>query len=246
MATNTRENGFESLIVNWLVNQNHYEQGLNSEYNQDYAIDETRLFRFLIDTQKNYMDELRILESDTEKKKFLDRLSKKLSDSGVVEVLRKGFKYKHRTLEMYMVKPSEGNHEAQALYIPVRTDIGIPVPDLDTLTNIIATFHDIWGNCNWTDEDKIKRQIADLPDIVKQDEAYQNAIRYSDAQNARDESDRATFEAILRTMASGMELYTAFQDDKRNSNNQSFKKWLLDMVFNATYTPGEKSQQQDV
>ncbi len=101
MATNTRENGFESLIVNWLVNQNHYEQGLNSEYNQDYAIDETRLFRFLIDTQKNYMDELRILESDTEKKKFLDRLSKKLSDSGVVEVLRKGFKYKHRTLEMY-------------------------------------------------------------------------------------------------------------------------------------------------
>lgn len=146
--------------------------------------------------------------------------------------------------ETVAIRLADENAEIEA--IPVRADIGIPVPELDTLTNIIATFHDIWGNCNWTDEDKIKRQIADLPDIVKQDEAYQNAIRYSDAQNARDESDRATFEAILRTMASGMELYTAFQDDKRNSNKQSFKKWLLDMVFNATYTPGGKSQQPDV
>ena len=102
MPTNTRENGFETLIVNWFVEQNHYEQGANTDYNQEYAIDETRLFRFLNDTQKDYVDELRILESDAEKKKFLDRLSKKLSDSGVVEVLRKGFKYKHRTLEMYM------------------------------------------------------------------------------------------------------------------------------------------------
>ena len=86
--------------------------------------------------------------------------------------------------------------------------------------------------------DKIKRQIADLPDIVRGDEAYQNAMRYSDAQNARDESDRAVFEAIMKTMSSGMELYTAFQDDMRNSNNQSFKKWLLDMVFSSTYRPG--------
>lgn len=116
MPTNTRENGFETLIVDWLVNHNHYEQGNNDDYNQEYAIDETRLFRFLLDTQKPYMDELRILESETEKKKFLDRLSKKLSDSGVVEVLRKGFKYKHRTLELYMVLPSEGNHDAQILY----------------------------------------------------------------------------------------------------------------------------------
>ena len=89
--------------------------------------------------------------------------------------------------------------------------------------------------------DKIKRQIADLPDIVRGDEAYQNAMRYSDAQNARDESDRAVFEAIMKTMSSGMELYTAFQDDMRNSNNQSFKKWLLDMVFNSTYRPGGAS-----
>lgn len=155
-------------------------------------------------------------------------------------------------LESYRVVAQEtiaiklADEDAEIDAIPVKTDVGIPVPEMDTLTNIIATFHDIWGNCNWTDEDKIKKQIAELPDIVKQDEAYQNAMRDSDAQNARDESDRATLEAILGTMASGMELYSAFQEDKRNNNNQSFKKWLLDMVFNATYKPGGGSARPQV
>ena len=49
--TNTRENGFETLIVNWLVEHNGYEEGSNADYNKEYAIDETRLFRFLQDTQ---------------------------------------------------------------------------------------------------------------------------------------------------------------------------------------------------
>ena len=124
--------------------------------------------------------------------------------------------------------------------VPVKTDVGIPVPELDTLSNIIATFHDIWGNCEWTDEDRIKKQIADLPDIVAQDEFYQNAMKYSDAQNARDESDRATKEAIFKSVTSGMELYNAFQDDVRNKNNQSFQKWLLDFVFTMTYKPENK------
>ncbi|ERI11219.1 hypothetical protein [Aneurinibacillus aneurinilyticus] len=62
-------------------------------------------------------------------------------------------------------------------------------------------------------------------------------MKYSDAQNARDESDRATIEAIMNTISTNMELYEAFESDKRNKNNQSFKKWLLDMVFNTTYKP---------
>ena len=63
-------------------------------------------------------------------------------------------------------------------------------PDLDYLSNIIATFHDIWGNCDWTDEDKIKKQIQELPATVKDNEEYQNAMKHSDAQNARDVCER--------------------------------------------------------
>ena len=123
------------------------------------------------------------------------------------------------------------NENSEINPIPVGTDVGINVPELDTLSNILKEFHDIFGSIEWTDEDKIKKQVAELPDVVSQDEAYQNAMRYSDKQNARAESDRATTAAILATMSSGIELFKAV------NSNDSFRKWILDMVFNATYKP---------
>lgn len=50
-ATDTTEKGFESLIVNWLVNHNGYEQGHSHDFNTEYALDTARLFRFLKNTQ---------------------------------------------------------------------------------------------------------------------------------------------------------------------------------------------------
>ena len=126
--------------------------------------------------------------------------------------------------------------------VPVKTDVGIPVLEMDTLSNILASFHEMWGNCAWTDEDRIRKQIAELPDIVAQDENYQRAMMYADAQNARDESDRATQEAILKSLVTGTELYKAFFEDTRNKNNQSFKKWLLDFVFTNTYKPDNRDK----
>ena len=126
--------------------------------------------------------------------------------------------------------------------VPVKTDVGIPVPEMDTLSNILVSFHEMWGNCAWTDEDRIRKQIAELPDIVAQDENYQRAMMYADAQNARDESDRATQEAILKSLVTGTELYKAFFEDTRNKNNQSFKKWLLDFVFTNTYKPDNRDK----
>lgn len=54
MPTNTKESGLEALIINWLVEQNGYEQGANADYNSEYAVDELRLFRFLEDTQPEH------------------------------------------------------------------------------------------------------------------------------------------------------------------------------------------------
>lgn len=120
--------------------------------------------------------------------------------------------------------------------IPVGIDVGINVPELDTLSNILKEFHDIFGNIEWTDEDKVKKQIADLPDIVSQDPSYQNAMKYSDSQNARAESDRATMDAILATMSTGVELYKAVHE------NDSLRKWIFDTVFNATYVPRDSAK----
>ena len=70
MPSNTKENGFETLIVNWLVNENGYEQGTNADYNQEYAIDEERLFRYLQSTQPRDLAELRILDTLQKRKGF--------------------------------------------------------------------------------------------------------------------------------------------------------------------------------
>lgn len=71
--TNTKESGLESLIVKWLVDQNGYEQGANADYNRDYAVDETRLFRFLQDTQPDSLTKLGVFKSEMKKKQFLNR-----------------------------------------------------------------------------------------------------------------------------------------------------------------------------
>lgn len=182
---------------------------------------------------------------------FLNLLVNKLPKPNNGEDLTEGI-LESVDLESYRVVAQEtmsislADENAEIDPIPVSTDVGIPVPEMDTLTHILETFHDIWGDCDWTDEDRIRRQVADLPDIVSRDEAYQNAMKYSDAQNARDESDRATIEAIMNTISTGMELYEAFESDKRNKNNQSFKKWLLDMVFNATYKPGTREKDSNI
>ena len=115
-TTNTRENGFETLIVNSLVNDSRYEQGVTTEYNKDYAVDEGRLFRFLQDTQPEKMAELRILDSDLEKDRFFKQLDKKLKSDGVIELLRKGLRYKHLKLDLFYVRPSAENPDAAALY----------------------------------------------------------------------------------------------------------------------------------
>lgn len=120
--------------------------------------------------------------------------------------------------------------------IPVETAIGIEVPELDTLTNILKEFHDLFGNIDWTDEDRIRKQLNELPQIVSQDEGYQNAMRYSDEQNARAESDRATRAAILASITSNLELYKAI------NSNDALRKWVLDMVFAATYNPRKENR----
>lgn len=45
-------------------------------------------------------------------------------------------------------------------------------------------------------------------------------------------------------MSSGMELYTAYQGDTRSRSGQTFKDWLLDLIFNATYQKPTQPEQK--
>ena len=72
MFTNTSEAGLESLIVKWLVEQNHYEQGQSRDYNTEYALDTVRLFLFLKDTQPDNVEELQLETNPQKKAQFLN------------------------------------------------------------------------------------------------------------------------------------------------------------------------------
>lgn len=114
--TNTRENGLEALIVKWLVEQNGYEQGANADYNREYAIDETRLFRFLKETQKDSMKKLGVFASDTKKKQFLNRLQGEIAKRGIIDVLRNGVKVYPANLIMFYLTPTENNVKAKEMF----------------------------------------------------------------------------------------------------------------------------------
>ena len=63
-TTNIKENGFETLIVDWLRDRNGYEEGTNADYDREHAVDVTRLFRFLNDTQPEEMEKLQVATSE--------------------------------------------------------------------------------------------------------------------------------------------------------------------------------------
>ena len=106
----------------------------------------------------------------------------------------------------------------------------IAVPELDKLSNILRSFNDQFGNVDWKDEDKIRKVIAEeIPAKVSADKAYQNALKNSDKQNARIEHDKALGRVINDMFTDQAELFKQFAD------NPSFKKWLADTIFAATY-----------
>lgn len=115
-VTDTKEKGLESLIVKWLVEQNGYEQGINEDYNREYAVDETRLLRFLSETQMDEMEKLGAFSSDLKKAKFLDRLRGEIVKRGVIDVLRNGMKMYPADLIMFYTTPSLKNIKAQEMF----------------------------------------------------------------------------------------------------------------------------------
>ena len=126
--------------------------------------------------------------------------------------------------------------DAEVAPVPAGSAGHIVNPEMDLLSIILNDFNDMFGNIDWKEPDNVRRQIIAIPDMVAKDEKYQNAMKNSDKQNARMESERALQQVIFSVMADNMELFKQFQD------NPSFKKWLSDMVFNMTYEPNAGSK----
>jgi type I restriction enzyme, R subunit len=104
-------------------------------------------------------------------------------------------------------------------------------PELDRLSNILKTFNDQFGNIEWTDSDRVQRLITEeIPAKVAADQAYRNAQKNNDKQNARIEHDKALGRVMNGLLKDDTELFKQFSD------NESFRRWLTDTVFAVTYS----------
>ena len=105
-----------------------------------------------------------------------------------------------------------------------------PELEMDRLSNIIAEFNDLFGDTQWEDADRIRKQVFEaIPALVAEDTAFKNARQNSDRQNARIEHDKALSRVITSMMKDEMQLYKLY------ANNPDFSRWIKDTVFGLTY-----------
>lgn len=122
------------------------------------------------------------------------------------------------------------DEEGEIMPIPAVGGVHKPETLTDRLSNIIKTFNEQYGNISWTDTDRVRKLITeDIPARVSADTAYQNAIKYSDRQNARIEHDRALLRVMTNIIKDDTELFKQFSD------NEGFRRWLTDTIFQLTY-----------
>ena len=103
-------------------------------------------------------------------------------------------------------------------------------PEMTPLAIIVGQFNKLFGDIDWKDEDKIHKVITEeIPNKVKQNVAYQNAMKNSTKQNAKIEHDKALAQVVTDMLLDHAELSKQFFE------NENFRKWLLDMSFDTTY-----------
>lgn len=138
----------------------------------------------------------------------------------------------YRVEKQAMVKIQLADEDGQIGPVPLSAEGYKIDPELDFLSNILKSFNDQFGNIPWTDADRIRRMISgEIPEKLAADSAYQNAVQYSDKQNARIEHDKALARVITALFKDDTELFKQFFD------NESFRGWLADTMFGLTYKP---------
>ena len=143
----------------------------------------------------------------------------------------------YRAEKQAVVKVQLADADAELDPVPIAGGTTLINPELERLSNILKAFHDQFGNIGWTDADRVHRLITeDIPALMAQDTAYQNAVQHSDRQNARIENDRALGRALLKLMKNNTDLF------KQYSDNGSFKRWLQEKMFDLTYSPPPREQ----
>lgn len=146
---------------------------------------------------------------------------------GILEILDMD---SYRVEKQGMVNIGLPDQDAEIDPLPPDGGFGTSETEMKHLSDIINDFNDRFGNIGWRDGDRVSKLIIeDIPNRVRADPAYQNARLNSDEQNARIEHDRALGRVMADVIKDDTELFKQFMD------NEGFKRWMADTVFNLTY-----------
>ena len=110
------EKGLETIMVEYLRDHNGYEQGQSSDFDREYTLDPDRVERFIRATQPEKVEQTMCFAVDSQKKNFFRRLSEKIAQDGITNVLRKGFRFNGLLFDLYYPIPSEMNPSALDFY----------------------------------------------------------------------------------------------------------------------------------
>lgn len=143
---------------------------------------------------------------------------------GILEAIDMDSYRAEKKAAMKILLPDEN---AEIEPIPVDGVGTKPGPVLDRLSNILKTFNEQFGTL-FTDSDRIVRRITDdIAPKVAADQPYQNA-RKNTPNAARIELDAALMRIVGPLLKDDTEFYKQFVQ------NESFKRFVTDMVVNIT------------
>jgi type I restriction enzyme R subunit len=123
--------------------------------------------------------------------------------------------------------------DADAEIAPVPTDGGgrMGEPELDRLSNILKIFNERFGTL-FSDTDRVAKRIRDdIAPKVAADKAYQNA-RDNTPHTARMAHDQALGKVMQILLKDDTQVYKQFVE------NESFRRFVGDMVYQLTSQPG--------
>ena len=111
------ERSFQSLIKEYLIDNNNYIESFNNNYNKELAIDVQCLFSFLETTQAKQMNRLKKIYKTNYHSKVLKNLDRELRTRGSIDVLKHGIKDYGVKLELaYFKPPTDLNPDQFILY----------------------------------------------------------------------------------------------------------------------------------
>jgi type I restriction enzyme R subunit len=165
---------------------------------------------------------------------FLDLLTPKLPApkeedlaNGILEAIDMD---SYRVEKKAVMKIALADKDAEIEPVPTDAAGHKPEPQMDRLSNILKTFNEHFGTL-FTDTDRVAKRIRDdIAPKVAADAAYQNA-KENTPHTARMAHDQALAKVMQHLLKDDTQVYKQFVE------NESFKRFVGDMVFELTKEP---------